>query len=427
MKTRVIPMSYEEVQALPAAERKKPLRPHMLFRCLIRLLSVPDMLATKFTHREKGMSKLGADEPALFLMNHSSFIDLKIAYAVLFPRCFNVVCTSDAYIGKGWLMRLIGCIPTRKFVSDAALVRDMVYALKTLKSSVLMFPEAGYSFDGTAAILPDALGKCVKLLGVPVVMIRTYGAFARDPLYNGLQNRKVPIRAETEYILSPEEIGRMSAEEINVRLRELFTFDNFRWQQETKLHITEEFRADGLHRLLYKCPHCLTEGEMEGRGTEIRCRHCGRAYELTELGELKAVEGHSVFTHVPDWYKWQRGCVLAELESGTYKLETPVDIMMLVDSKGFYKVGEGWLFHDTEGFYLTGCDEKLEYWQSPTASYSLNADFFYYEIGDVISIGDHKALYFCFPKENVSVTKVRLAAEELYKMKTADKGRWQNS
>lgn len=417
MKTRVIPMSYEEVQALPVPERKKPLRPHMLFRCLIRLLSVPDMLAVKFSHQSRGMEKLGEDEPALFLMNHSSFIDLKIAYAALFPRCFNVVCTSDAYIGKGWLMRLIGCIPTKKFVPDTALVRDMIYALKTLKSSVLMFPEAGYSFDGTAAMLPDSLGKCVKLLGVPVVMIRTYGAFARDPLYNGLQNRKVPVRAVTEYVLSPEEISSLSVDEINGRLRELFTFDNFRWQKETGLHITEPFRADGLHRLLYKCPHCLTEGEMEGKGTELRCRHCGRGYELGELGELKALSGHSAFTHVPDWYKWQRGCVRAELEAGTYKLETPVDIMMLVDEKGFYRVGEGWLFHDPEGFYLTGCDEKLEYWQSPTASYSLNADFFYYEIGDVISIGDQKALYFCFPKENVSVAKVRLAAEELYKLK----------
>ena len=85
MKTRVIPKSYEEVLALPAEERKKPLRPHMFFRCLIRLLSAPDMLAVQFSHQEKGMEKLGEDEPALFLMNHSSFIDLKIAYAALSP------------------------------------------------------------------------------------------------------------------------------------------------------------------------------------------------------------------------------------------------------------------------------------------------------------------------------------------------------
>ncbi len=35
----------------------------------------------------------------------------------------------------------------------------------------------------------------------------------------------------------------------------------------------------------------------------------------------------------------------------------------------------------------------------------------------MIGIGDNEFSYFCFPKGNVSVTKARLATEELYKMK----------
>ena len=80
-----------------------------------------------------------------------------------------------------------------------------MFSLKKLKSSVLMFPEASYSFDGTATPLPDSLGKCLKMLGVPVAMIRTYGAFARDPLYNNLKLRQVDVSADVEYLLSPEE------------------------------------------------------------------------------------------------------------------------------------------------------------------------------------------------------------------------------
>jgi 1-acyl-sn-glycerol-3-phosphate acyltransferase len=98
-------------------------------------------------------------------MIHSSFIDLKIASNVLFTRPFNIVCTTDVFVGKSWLMRRLGCIPTNKFVSDLNLVRDMVCATRKLKTSVLMFPEAGYTFDGTTTLLPDSLGKCVKLLG----------------------------------------------------------------------------------------------------------------------------------------------------------------------------------------------------------------------------------------------------------------------
>lgn len=60
---------------------------------------------------------------------------------------------------------------------------------------------------------------------------------------------------------------------------------------------------------------------------------------------------------------------------------------------------------------------KLDYKQSPVFSHTLYSDYYWYEIGDMIGIGDNEFSYFCFPKENVSVTKARLATEELYKMK----------
>lgn len=173
-------------------------------------------------------------------------------------------------------MRAIGCIPTKKFVTDMVLIRDMLFALKQLKSSVLMFPEASYSFDGTATPLPDSLGKCLKILGAPVVMIRTYGAFSRDPLYNNLKLRKVDVSADMEYLLSPEEIRQKSAGELNELLQEKFSFDNFRWQQENQIRITESFRADCLNRVLYKCPHCAAEGQMLGQGSRISCGSCGK-------------------------------------------------------------------------------------------------------------------------------------------------------
>ena len=107
------------------------------------------------------MEKAG-DGHWLVLMNHSSFIDLEIASTVLFPRRFNIVCTTDGFIGKNLLMKLIGCIPTAKSVSDPTLIKDMQFALQKKKSSVLMYPEASYSFDGCATPLPRKLGALLK-------------------------------------------------------------------------------------------------------------------------------------------------------------------------------------------------------------------------------------------------------------------------
>ncbi len=403
--------------AMPKLEPKRPMRQWALFRFVVLIYALLELIPLRFTYKKIGMDRLKKDEPCLYLMNHSSFLDLKIAFKLLYGRPYHIVCTQDSFIGRKWMLRPFGCIPTQKFVADISLIRDMVYALHDLKGSVLMYPEAGYSFDGTSVVLPESLGKCLKILKVPVVMIRTYGAFARDPLYNGLQLRKVKVSAEMEYVLSAEEIAEKSVAELNAILAKKFSFDQFRWQQENEIRVDEPFRADGLNRVLYKCPHCLAEGQMEGKGTDLVCHACGKEYTLTEYGFLEAKDGDTRFAHVPDWNRWQRQCVREELEQGNYRMDLDVDIYMLVDTKCLYQVGEGHLVHDSNGLHLTGCDGQLDYLQKPHTTYCLNSDFFWYEIGDVIGFGNDKVQYYCFPKNAGDVVaKARLAAEELYKL-----------
>lgn len=418
MKTVTKKSTYEKVMGMQRTKHRKPLRPLFLIQILIRLLSFYDLLPTKFTYDKHGMEKIGKKEPCLILMNHSSFIDLEIASHIFFPKRYGIVTTSDSFVGPimRWLMPLLGCIPTQKFVSDVSLIRDIQYMLKEKKTSVLMYPEASYSFDGTATPLPRKMGILLKKLGVPVVTVITQGAFARQPLYNGLKKRKVKVHADVTCLFTAEDLKAMSVAELDKKLDEAFGFDNFRWQQENKVVIDEPFRADGLNRILYKCPHCNAEGKTEGKGTKLICRNCGAEYELTELGYLQA--DNAIFTHVPDWYRWEREEVRKELEAGTYKLDVDVDIAMMVNYNAIYMVGQGHLTHTVDGFHLTGCDGKLEYTQGPLSCYSLYSDYYWYEIDDMICIGNHDAVYYCFPKGGGDVVaKTRLAAEELYKMK----------
>ena len=418
MKTTVVNKSYEDVLALPKEKPFKPMKQSMFFRVILKIASSFDLKVTNFKCNKIGMEKLKIDEPCLILMNHSSFIDLEIAASVLYPRRFNIVATTDSFMGiMKWVMRWIGCIPTRKFVTDSKLIRDMLYCINDLKSSVVMYPEASYSFDGKATPLPDSIGRCVKMLGVPVVMIRTYGAFARQPLYNCLRRRKVDVSADVKYLLSAQEVAVKGADDINEIIKQEFDFDNFKWQQENEICINDADRAEGLNRVLYKCPHCMVESKMVGKGVTLTCEHCGKVYELTEYGYLRALDGETKYEHVPDWYQWERECVRKEIEDDTYQLKVPVDICMMVDMNGIYRVGEGVLEHTKVGFHLTGCDGKLDYSQKATTSYSLYADYYWYEIGDVICIGDNKISYYCFPKAGGDiVAKTRLATEEMYKM-----------
>ena len=420
MKIATKKLPIEKVLARKRPKRAKPLRPNFLLATVIRILAIFDLWPTHFTYQMHGMEKVGKKEPCLILMNHSSFIDLKIASRIFYPRRYGIVCTSDGFVGfcMALLMRLIGCIPTQKFVSDVQLIRDMEYLLKKKKCSVLMYPEASYSFDGTATPLPRKMGVLLKKLGVPVVTVITQGAFARDPLYNCLQKRKVNVRADVTCLATAQQVKEMTVAQLDELLEQAFSFDNFKWQQENKVVIDEPFRADGLNRILYKCPHCGCEGKMEGKGISITCHSCGKEWIMDEIGQLKATQGETEFPHIPDWYRWERAEVKKELENGTYLLDTDVDIAMMVDYTAIYMVGSGHLTHDENGFKLTGCDGKLHYEQGPVHCYGLYADYHWYEIADMIGIGNYDALYYCFPKkEGVSVAKARMAVEELYKLK----------
>ncbi len=425
MKIQRIKKDYDQVMAKKRYAHKPPKKVAPFWRGLIRLLTVFGMAGTKFTYETEGLEEL-KDEPCLILMNHSCFLDMQIAYRVLFPRHFCIVCTSDAFVGffgfMGWLMRQIGCIPTQKFVTDVGLIQDMEYAFKTLKTSVLMYPEASYSFDGTATSLPRKMGVLLKKLDVPVVMIETFGAFSRNPLYNELQVRKsVPVSAKARCLFTKEQVRQLSVSELTAGVENAFSYDHFRWQEEQNIEISDDFRADGLHRILFKCAHCGTEGKMVGKGTELTCGHCGKRYSLTPLSKLAAADGNTEFPHIPDYYAWERQQVRQEILDGTYRMEADVEIGMLVDFKYIYMVGEGHLTHDLNGFTLTGCDGRLEYRQKPLNCYGLYADYYWYEIADVICIGNNDRLYYCFPKTETPVAKTRMATEEMYKLCKARK------
>ena len=422
MKTTVNEKSYAEVMALPKRKHQKPIRPNIFWRTLLKLVSAPALIKTGFTCKKVGMEKLGKNEPALILMNHSGFIDMEIVVSILYPRVFNIITTSDAFVGMDWLMRQIGCVPTNKFTSDANLVRDMMHIVRKQKSSVVLYPEASYSFDGTHTEMGDSTGKLAKLLKVPVIMVKTEGAYHHTPLYNALHVRNNKVSATMTYLLSPEQLAEMSAEEINAVIDEAFDYDHYKWQRENKIKDDHPQRADMLNRVLYKCPHCMAEGKTVGEGITLTCKSCGKVYTLDEYGELHGSDGVTEFKYIPDWYKWERKCVREEIERGEYLLDTDVDIVMAKDTKKLYHIGAGHLRHTTDGFVLDGGDGQLHYEHKPLCSHSLYSDFFWYELGDIICVGNGDYMYYCFPKmEGDIVAKTRRAAEEIYKIRKSAK------
>ncbi len=413
MKIKTKEMPFDKVIFLDKRTHFKPKKPSKLLKLLIRILSRKELKQVNIKINEYNMDKITRKQPCIILMNHSCFLDLKIAFKYFKRKRFNIVSAADGFVGKKGLMRAIGCFPTDKYVSDITLVQDIKYCLTKNKTSVLIYPEAAYSLDGTSGIVPKSVGKLIKLFGVPLITVITKGAYLHDPLYNNLQLRSVPVEIDVKCALTKEDIKQKSASEINEIITKEFTFDNFLYQRENGIKIIEPFRAEGLHRVLYKCPHCLAE-EMTSAGNELTCKNCGAIYSLTEEGELKNQNGESVFSHVPSWFDWQRNEIRKELLSPDYKVEIPVKIAVLSDYKKIYLIGEGTLTHDKTAFKLKGAG--VEFIKPAISSATLYIDYFWYEMGDIISVGDTNYTYYCFPKNDYPVTKAKLATEELYKI-----------
>ena len=399
---------------------KKPERQHPL--PLVWLYVFPQLIQHRFKLRKHNMK--GIKPPYLMLCNHNAFIDFRVGGRAVFPHRSNFVSAINAYVGKEWLVRAVGCICTRRYQSDPILVRQLRRVVKRGDVAV-MYPEARYTLCGTPTVLPDSLGKLVKFLKVPVVTLIGHGIHINSPFWHIGDRGVKGISADMTCILKPDEIKQLSADEINDRIHEQFNYDDFRWQKENNIRVSLPDRAEGLHKVLYQCPNCKTEYEMSSKGTRLRCDHCGKEWEMTELGELRAVEGRTEFDHIPDWYEWEREQVRREIEAGEYFFHSPVRVDLLPNADGYVDLGRATLTHDENGITLEGVFEDEHYVvEKPVNSlYTLQIEYNYHDCGhDCIGLSTAKDSFYIYPLcDKFSVTKLSLAVEEMYKLRDDNK------
>jgi len=294
----------------------------------------------------------------------------------------------------------------------------MIYA-KNNGDIVALFPEARYSLCGTTAILPKSLGKMVRMMNVPVVTLIMHGHHINSPYWN-TGNRKVkPVESEMKLLFTQEETQSLSIDELNDRIVETYQYDEYAWQKERGIRVTAKNRAEGLHKVLYQCAACKAEFKMSSSGATLFCSACGKKWDMSELGELSAQTGETEFSHIPDWYEWERENVAKEVQDGTYSLTSKVRVESLPNDKKFIVFQErGELVHNMDGFKLTGSYKDEPYdigWVVPSL-YSCHIEYDYMGRGDCIDLNTNDDTLYLFPEEkNYSVTKISLATEELYK------------
>ena len=395
---------------------KAPLHQNKFWVGLIWLLSKMMLIGKKYKVEKINMENLKA--PYLMLSNHMCFIDFELAAMATYPYGVSNVVNIDGYIGKFFLLEWIGAIPTRKFTTDLALVKAIRKVTK--RGDILgMYPEARYSPCGTTAFLPDSLGKLVRMNKVPVVAVVHRGNHLYAPFWNFRDKRKVPLHTTFTQILTPEQIENMSVEEINTAIRNALQYDDYQYQKDNGILIKEPTRAEGLHKVLYQCPHCKEEFKMDSKGTELFCTACGKRWTWREDGYLEAQEGETEFNHIPDWFHWERQQVSEQIDNGTYSFSDEVEVFSLPRIYRYIPLGKATLTHDIkEGFVLhghyRGQDYHIQRTPEQTNSLHVEYDFAPLKAKDFVDISTEDDSFYCqISKKNV-ITKLAFATEELY-------------
>jgi len=332
----------------------------------------------------------------------------------------NYVVAIDGFIGREWLLRNVGCICKRKFTNDTNLIKNLKKVID-MGNVAVIYPEARYSLCGTTAVLPHSLGKLAKFLNVPVVTLICHGHHVNSPFWNTSRDRGVcPTEARFKQLLTKEQVETLDVDTINQHIVDEFQYDDFAWQKQRGIRICDEKRAEGLHRVLYKCPNCLSEHDMTSSGSRIACTACGKEWEMTEYGELRAIKGDTEYPHIPDWYEWERLNVRQEVEAGSYSsgvLSVVVD--SLPNSKGFIRLGHGTLIHDMNGFRVEVIDsdgQRHEMIKDVASLYSCHIEYQYlFKHGDCLDLSTLQDTWYIYPKGQFSVTKMALATEELHR------------
>ena len=114
--------------------------------------------------------------------------------------------------------------------------------------------------------------------------------------------------------------------------------------------------------MLYKCPKCGHEFEMDAHDNVIKCKHCGNGCSVNDYYDFIPFDKNCVIPEsMSKWAMWERGEVIKEIRkdkkfSFSYKCKIGKlpDYKLLKSSENSIPCGEGKITLDHEGVHFEG-------------------------------------------------------------------------
>lgn len=411
------------------ANRKYKRPNKFLYGALYKII-VRKVLEPKYNVHYQVIDDINQEKgPCFLIYNHQSRMDYIWAMHLAYPTRLNYMVGYNEFFRSHLhlIMKIANSIPKKNFTMDLPAMRAMDKLIK--QNAVICFaPEGMSSISGHNQPIVPSTGKLFKKYGIPVYMVHSKGAFLTNTKVC-LDERKGKIEASISKLFSPEDLKTLSAEELDKKINEALWQDDYEWNQTEKISYESHGRiCTHMSDLLYRCPKCGSEFEMESEGDHIVCKHCGNGATMDDTYTFHPYHEDDVLPSTPSrWFDEERKLVYQEIKNNpkasfsfNVKLGELPKYKYLKDLKTSNVVGEGKVTIDHDGFHYRGTkngeqfDFDLNYSSIPTFGMPVDTSYF--------SIYYDGECYDMFP-DGAYVGKALLMNEEMARLHT---GNWLN-
>lgn len=367
--------------------------------------------------------------PAFLIWNHQSRRDHAMLTVLAWPRRINFLAEHASFFRShlATVFRLNQIIPKKVLSNDIPSLRAIRDVVK--QNGVIAFAPEGYAsvFGDNQPVVPGT-GRFLQVFGIPVYFASLQGGYLSTSKVS-TEDRPGKFFAQLQLLFTPEDLKKMTPQEIEDKINVVFHHDDFKWNKEHHFaYHSKQGMCTNLADMCYRCPRCGTEFEMTAEKDYIVCNHCGNKATLDEYYEFHKDTPDCVIPESPtEWSHYERQVIIDEIRKDPdYSFSVKVTLgdipkdHLLKDLKTTEPCGEGVYTVDHKGVHYRGTRHgeewnfDLDYNQIFTYPNSVMLNLFSLYVNEE---------YYDFIPEYHCATKIILLTEEMHRYHV---NKWKN-
>ncbi len=305
----------------------------------------------------------------IVISNHASRMDYIFTGVPTLPNAYNFVAGHNEFYRshlKG-VFGLLQVIPKKNFTPDFYTIKEVTRVLSN-NGKIVIFPEGMSSISGANQPVAIGTGKFIKHFKLPVYYSFIQGGYLTCPKYTE-QETPGKVKVTIGKMFTPEELEKLSPEEIEDIINQKLYQDDYKWNKIHKYkYKTNGKAAEGLSNLLFWCPKCGKQLVMESKGNTITCTNCGNGATIDDTYEMTPLDDSCVIPETQTtWFNMQREVINKEVQDPNFSYTIDVSIGILPDYEPLKDlktsniVGRGKVTIDRTGLTYVGTKLGEEY------------------------------------------------------------------